>query len=52
MITGSREGSTFDVMQGLATMIEASRAYQMNATMIQLQDQLTQQATMTLGRVA
>jgi len=52
LITGSREGSTFDVMQGLATMIEASRAYQMNATMIQLQDQLTQQATMTLGRVA
>ena len=52
MIGGSREGSTFEVMQGLATMIEASRAYQMNATLLQLQDQLTQQAVMTLGRVA
>jgi len=52
LITGSREGSTFDVMQGLASMIEASRAYQMNATLIQLQDQLTQQAVSTLGRVA
>ena len=51
-ITGSLEGSTFDVMQGLATMIEASRAYQFNATMIQLQDQLTGQAVSTLGRVA
>ena len=52
LISGSREGSTFDAMQGLATMIEASRAYQMNASMIQLQDQLTQQAVTTLGRVA
>jgi len=52
LVTGSREGSTFDVIQGLAAMIEASRAYQMNATLIQLQDQLTQQAVMTLGRVA
>jgi flagellar basal-body rod protein FlgF len=52
LIPGSREGSTFDAMQGLATMIEASRAYQMNASMIQLQDQLTQQAVTTLGRVA
>lgn len=48
----SLEGSNFNVMQGLATMIEASRAYQMNATMIQLQDQLTAQAVGTLGRMA
>lgn len=50
--TGSLEGSNFDVMRGLALMIEASRAYQMNATLIQMQDQLTQQAVTTLGRVA
>ena len=37
----SREGSNFDVMPGLAGMLEATRAYQMNATMIQLQDQLS-----------
>lgn len=51
-VTGSLEGSNFDVMRGLASMIEASRAYQMNATMIQMQDQLTAQAVGTLGRVA
>ena len=48
----SREESNFDVMQGLATMIEASRAYQLNATLIQLQDQLTGQAVTTVGRIA
>ncbi len=52
LLSGSREGSSFNVMQGLASMIEVSRAYQMNATMIQLQDQLTQQAVGTLGRAA
>lgn len=50
-VPGSLESSNFNVMQGLATMIEASRAYQMNATMIQMQDQLTAQAVGTLGRV-
>jgi flagellar basal body rod protein FlgG len=49
---GSLEGSTFDVMQGLAEMIEATRAFQFNAKMIQLQDQLTGQAVSTVGRVA
>ena len=48
----SREGSNFDVMEGLVTMIEAARAYQLNATMIQLQDQLTGQAISKVGRVA
>jgi len=52
LVWGSLEGSNFDIMQGLATMIEASRMYQMNATMLQLQDQLTGQAVSTLGRVA
>jgi len=48
----SLERSNFNVMQGLASMIEASRAYQMNATLIQMQDQMTGQAVGTLGRVA
>ncbi len=52
LIAGSREGSTFDAVEGLISMIEVSRAYQMNASMIQLQDELTQQATTTLGRLA
>jgi flagellar basal body rod protein FlgG len=37
----SREDSNFDMMPGLAEMLEATRAYQLNATMIQLQDQLS-----------
>lgn len=48
----SLEGSNFDVMSGLAGMIEAARAYQMNATMLQLQDQATGQAVGTVGRLA
>ena len=52
IVPGSREGSNFDVMSGLAEMIQASRAYQLNATMIQLQDQATGQAVNTVGRVA
>jgi flagellar basal-body rod protein FlgG len=47
----SREESNFDVMSGLVEMIEASRAYQLNATLIQLQDQLSGQAVTTVGRV-
>jgi flagellar basal body rod protein FlgG len=46
----SREESNFNVMKGLANMIEASRAYQMNATMIRLQDQLTGRLVTTVGR--
>ena len=41
-----------DVMRGLASMIEASRAYQLNATMIQMQDQMTGQAVSRIARVA
>jgi len=48
----SRERSNFDVMEGLATMIEASRAYQLNAAMIQMQDQLIGQAVSRIARVA
>jgi len=49
---GSREGSNFDVMPGLASMIEVSRAYQLNATMMQLQDQLVGQAVSRIASVA
>ncbi len=48
----SREESNFDIMNGLATMIEATRAYQLNATMLKLQDDLTGQAVTRVGRLA
>ncbi len=47
----SREESNFSAMNGLATMIEATRAYQLNATMLKLQDELTGQAVTRVGRV-
>jgi flagellar basal-body rod protein FlgG len=50
-IPESREESNFDALKGLATMIEATRAYQLNSTMLQLQDQLTGQAVQTVGRI-
>lgn len=52
LASGSRESSNFDVMPGLASMIEVSRAYQLNATMIQLQDQMVGQAVSRIARVA
>lgn len=52
LVPGSREGSNFDVMPGLASMIEVSRAYQLNATMLQIQDQLVGQAVSRIARVA
>ncbi|MCH8966543.1 MAG: flagellar hook-basal body protein [Planctomycetes bacterium] len=50
--TESVERSTFDIVHGLASMIEATRAFELNAKMIQIQDQLTGQAVGTLGRLA
>ncbi len=47
----AREQSNFDVMKGLAGVIEASRAYRLNATLLQMQDQLTGQAVQTVGRL-
>ncbi len=47
----SVERSTFDIVHGLASMIEATRAFELNAKMIQIQDQLTGQAASTLGRL-
>jgi flagellar basal body rod protein FlgG len=52
LVPESRELSTYDPVQGLASMIEASRSYQMNATLLQMQDDLIGQAVTTLGRVA
>lgn len=52
MVPEAREESTYDVMNGLTAMIEASRAYQMNATMLQLQDQVTGTLVSSVGRIA
>lgn len=52
LVPESREASTYDVMEGLTTMIEATRAYQLNATMIQIQDQMTGVAVTAVGRTA
>ncbi|MFQ5412870.1 MAG: flagellar hook-basal body protein, partial [Phycisphaerae bacterium] len=51
-VVGAREQSTYDMMRGLAAMIEATRAYQLNATLIQLQDQMTGQAVSRVGQVS
>ncbi len=52
LVSESREESNFDVMGGLATMIEAARAYELNSTLLKLQDQLTGQAVAKVGRVS
>lgn len=52
LVPESRELSTYDPIRGLACMIEASRAYQTNATILQMQDDLTGRAVSSLGRVA
>lgn len=49
---GAIERSNFDIMKGLASMIEASRSYEMNANLIRLQDQATAQAVNTVGKLA
>jgi flagellar basal body rod protein FlgG len=46
------EESNFDVMTGLAGMIEASRAYEINANLIRMQDEMTGQAISRVGRIA
>lgn len=52
LVPESLEGSNFDVMAGLATMIEAARAYEMNAQLIRLSDQTSGAAINTVGRLA
>ena len=45
------ERSTSDPMKGLAAMIEVSRAYELNANFISLQDHTIGQAVSTVGRI-
>jgi flagellar basal-body rod protein FlgG len=45
------EKSTFNPIDGLAKMIEVSRAYELNARMISLQDFTIGQAVSTVGRI-
>lgn len=52
LVAGAREESNYDTMTGLTEMIEASRAFQMNATLLQLQDAATGEMVTLLGRVA
>lgn len=51
IIAQSREESNVDAALSMVTMIEVARAYQLNATMLQMQDQMTAQAVSTLGRL-
>ncbi len=51
LMTEMVEGSTVDPVGGLATMIEVSRAYQLNAQMISLQDSTIGQSVSRLGRI-
>lgn len=48
---GFIEGSTVDPVQQLANMIEVTRAYEMNARMITLQDAINGQAVNRVGRI-
>jgi flagellar basal-body rod protein FlgG len=49
--TGSVEASNVDPTRTMVSMIEASRAYQMNATMIGLADQTLGRAVNEVARV-
>ncbi|MCH7872243.1 MAG: flagellar hook-basal body protein [Planctomycetes bacterium] len=49
---GAREGSNVDVMPELVNMIEASRAYQLNANLLRMQDEMTGRVIQSVGRVA
>lgn len=49
---GTLERSNFDVMTGLASMIEATRAYEMNANLLRMQDEMTGRAVSTVGRLS
>ncbi len=49
---GTLERSNFDVMMGLAIMIEATRAYEMNANLLRMQDEMTGRVVSTVGRLS
>jgi flagellar basal body rod protein FlgG len=48
---GFVEGSTVTPVDGLLTMIEVTRAYEMNARMITMQDQVNGEAVNRVGRI-
>ena len=50
--SGALESSNFDVMTGLASMIEATRAYEMNANLLRMQDEMTGRVVSTVGRLS
>ena len=51
LVNGAVEGSTVNPVAGLAEMIEVTRAYQLNAQMISLQDMTIGQAVSRVGRI-
>lgn len=51
VLAGFVEQSTVDPVAGLATLIEVSRAYQLNANMVSLQDSTIGQAVSRVGRI-
>ena len=48
---GAVEGSTVSPVLAMATMIEVSRAYQLNANLISMQDQMNGRAASDIGRI-
>ena len=51
VMSGTVEQSNADPVAGLASLIEVSRAYELNARMISLQDQTIGQAVSQVGRI-
>ena len=51
VLPGHLEGSTVDPVTALVDLIEASRAYQLNANLISLQDSTIGQAVSRVGRI-
>lgn len=52
LISGAKETSTVEPMAALVSMMEASRAYELNANMISLQDTMLSRAVNDVGKVA
>lgn len=52
LVSGAIEASNVDVMSGLTSMIEVTRAYEMNANVLRMHDQMTNEAVNTVGRLA
>lgn len=52
MVSGAVEASNVDVMAGLTGMIEVTRAYEINANVLRMHDQMTNEVVNTVGRLA